>query len=153
MWRSIKNARQLEKGKSVSEVTARIEETIHIYTTQGDVENAIMQMCKKRFLLTSNTPLMNGSSLSNQLGYLGNSDTAQEIVQGSYEAPLETDKVTSELLDLISKFHRKFYQPMVSVDVTTNAYKRFWRSSKEKQAHHSHVYISDTTKLVSLVTT
>ena len=43
MWRSITNPHELKKGKSVSEVTERIEYT-YIYTKQADVECAIMQM-------------------------------------------------------------------------------------------------------------
>lgn len=64
MLQSTNNARELKKGKSVSEVTERIEGTIHTYTKQAEVESAIMQMCKKRFFLTSDNPLMNGNTLS-----------------------------------------------------------------------------------------
>ena len=67
MWRSIKNARQIVKDNSVREVTEKIEGCVVHYKTQDDVERAIMLMCKQRFLLTKETPLMNSEGYAKNL--------------------------------------------------------------------------------------
>ena len=64
MWKSIRAARSKSASQSVSSVTTRIEGGLHEYNSQEDVEAAMMEMCKKRFLLTYGTPLMNDSKLA-----------------------------------------------------------------------------------------
>ena len=131
MWRSIKNARQIVKGNSVREVTETIEGSVIHYKTQEEVESAIMSMCKQRFLLTEDTPLMNSDGLCQKLGYLGNTRTAEDILDGRYTVPKNIDKVTKELLHQINEVKRQLSNKLPS-SVSLQDYKQFWKTCKEK---------------------
>ena len=65
-----------------------------------------MSMCKQRFLLTEDTPLMNSDGLCQKLGYLGNTSTAENILDGRYTVPKNIDKVTKELVHQINEVKR-----------------------------------------------
>ena len=77
------------------------------YNSQEDVEAAIMEMCKKRFLLTYGTLLMNDRKLAQDLGHLGGSTAAADILGGMYEFPAEIDRITTELLKFIHDLAHK----------------------------------------------
>ena len=72
-----------------------------------DVEASTMEMCKKWFLLTYGTPLTNDSKSSQDLGHLGGSTVAADILGGTYEFSAETDHITTELLKFIHDLAHK----------------------------------------------
>ena len=46
-----------------------------------------MDSCDKRFLVTYGTPCMDGGQLNQDLGFLGDTPDAQEIIDGTYQCP------------------------------------------------------------------
>ena len=75
------------------------------YKTQHDVERAIITMYKQRFLITMETLLMNSYGLWHDLGHLGDTEAAGELLDGTYYCSKDIDKVTKELLDQINVFN------------------------------------------------
>lgn len=57
--------------------------------------------------------------------------TAEEILDGTYRCPKNIDKVMKDLLDQINDFKRQFSNKL-SLSVSLQEYKQFWRTCKEK---------------------
>jgi hypothetical protein len=55
-------------------------------TGQADVERYMMEMCEARFCLKENTPLMTAPLLGD-LGFMGTTAAARQILEGTYEPP------------------------------------------------------------------
>ena len=53
-----------------------------------------MNTCDAKFKLTQDTPLMNGSDISREDGFEGNSPTCAQIMAGTYTFPASRDKHT-----------------------------------------------------------
>jgi hypothetical protein len=66
-------------------------------TSQHDVERYTMEMCEARFRLTENTPPMTAPLLGD-LGYMGTTAAAQQILAGTYVPPPGVDDLTREFL-------------------------------------------------------
>ena len=98
-------------------VTTRINDAVHECTSQKDVEIAIIEMCKKRFLLTHGTPLINAITLAQDLGQLGGSTAVANILESTYEVQAEIYRITSELLKFIHDLARKYSKPSMSTKI------------------------------------
>ena len=125
MQRAVKIACQLQKGQSVSIVTQQIEGTIIQCTTKSEVESAIMEMCKKRFLLTSNTPLMYSSNLACVVGYLGDTSTSADILQGTFSYSADDDTVTKEVLTMLSAFAATYSKRRLNTQISIQYHNKF----------------------------
>ena len=64
---------------------------------QYQIERAIMEENTKRFRLTENTPLM-VEPMRGELGVLGDTRAAKEILAGSYNIPEGVDMFTASIL-------------------------------------------------------
>ena len=73
--------------------------------------NIALTAGKKRFLLTNEIPLVDGSEISEDLSVLTNSIAASGILSGSYDFPSDNDPVTQEVLHFLSDFKIKYVTP------------------------------------------
>lgn len=64
------------------------------YNTHEKIEDTVMNTCDAKFKLTQDTPLMNGSDISREDGFEGNSPTCAQIMAGTYTFPASRDKHT-----------------------------------------------------------
>jgi hypothetical protein len=62
-------------------------------TGQADVERYTTEMCEARFRLTENTPPMTAPLLG-ELGFMGTTAAARQILEGTYEPPPTVDEHT-----------------------------------------------------------
>ena len=58
-----------------------------------------------RFSLAYGTPLLNGSKLHKDLGTLADTNHAQDILNGVYEFPPDTDPTTISMLNLVASVY------------------------------------------------
>jgi len=89
-------------------VTQRVEGVIYQCKTKNEGEASIMEMCKKRFLLMADIPIMNHSELPNLLGCLVNTKAAADILDGTFQYLEYTDEVTKDILTILSRFATLF---------------------------------------------
>ena len=80
-------------GGAISRIEVETVDGIEEMTSQQDVENHTMNMCSARFCLTENTPPMT-EPLRSELGFLGTTAAAQQILAGTYEPPPGVDAIT-----------------------------------------------------------
>lgn len=86
----------------------------------------------QRFLLTYGTPLMDGSQLQHNLGFLANTKSADQILNGTYEFEDNVDPTTKELLNQISQMSRTHRNQTVDYIISKEDYQKYWKTSKEK---------------------
>jgi hypothetical protein len=88
------------RGGAISRIEVVQGEVILEVSDQHDVERDMMEMCKARLCLTENTPPMTDPLRSN-LGILGTTVAAQQILAGTYEpAPGVDDKTRQFFAEL-----------------------------------------------------
>jgi len=116
----------------VSLVTTRIEGVLHECTSYEDAEAAIVEMCKKWFLLTDCTWLTNDRKLSQDPSHLGGSTAATDILGGTYEFLAETDFITTELFKCIHDLSYKYSTPSMSTKIRIQEYNKFWVTCRKK---------------------
>ena len=56
-----------------------------------------------RFELAAQAPISGGTTLIDQLGYLGDSEIARQIIEATYDIPDEVDDVTALILEEIGR--------------------------------------------------
>ncbi len=86
MWYLIQRTVKDPHSPSVLKVQRVVEGEMKEYTVQEDVEQAIQQECKVRFLLAHGAPIMN-SLLGEKLRYLSDESPAKGNYNGSIQNP------------------------------------------------------------------
>ena len=139
---AIRHALGTTRGGSVRQVTTTDDNGVAtLHTEETAVIQAIMTTNEARFRLTETTPPMT-EPLRTQLGFLGTTEAAQQILDGTYIAPPDLDPWTAHFLDQL----RRLRDSDSEIDTTISAedYKQFWKSSRERTAssfsglHFSH---------------
>ena len=73
----------------------------------------------ERFKLAYGTPLMTGSTLNTDLGFLGNTKSAEKILNGTYNFPPGTDTHTIQLLRCIGQVAQCISHNPINVRIST----------------------------------
>ena len=111
-------------------------------TTKEDVERHTMDMCEQRFRLTENTPPMQ-EPLRSELGLLGQTEAAQQILAGTYECPDGVDDYTRSFIDSLVAC-APAQEPKISCKITKDDYQSFWKKCNERTSssisglHYGH---------------
>ena len=72
----------------------------------------------KRFLITYGTPLMDGNTLHNYIGFLGDTTSSDDILNGTYEYPGVIDEHKIQLLSQLSEIEYRWTVPRPDISVT-----------------------------------
>jgi hypothetical protein len=113
-------------------------------TTQDTVEQKIFsEIHDKRYTQAGKAPICNGALFHN-LGYLANTLASKAVLEGRYKMPPNSDKATAELFAKIAAICAIIPKDLVSITITTNQWKRYWKavneetSSLESGLHFGH---------------
>ena len=131
-WTKINNAKKRTTGGSISKVSVTVDGVITTHTTEATVVPVVMQFCNKKFMLTHDTPLMDGSDISNDIGFDGSSPACAQIRAGTYTFPASTDTHTKTLLTLIGTVTRRLNFKLVRHSITVDDFIEYWKGSREK---------------------
>jgi hypothetical protein len=144
MWYLIKRTEKDPHSPSVLKVQRVVKGKIEEYTVQEDVEQAIQQECKVRFLLAHRAPIMN-SLLGEKLRYLSDEALATAIITGTYDIPTSLDPATAMILKEIGKLGMKIVNgDSNEIVISPEDFKRFWKkvneftSSSMSGVHYGH---------------
>ena len=131
-WEKIHSAKKRTTGGSISKVSVTVDGDTSTYTTEATVVPVVMEACNKKFMLTHNTPLMNASDISNDIGFTGSSPACAQIKAGTYTFPASTDTHTKTLLTLIGTVTRRLNRKLVRHNITVDDFINYWKGSREK---------------------
>ena len=112
---------------SISQVTTSVNGVTQVHSSKEEVESAIIAANDAKYRQTNDTPAM--SILLPDLGFLGNTPSSQEILQGSYVPRVPIDPY---MRSFISELKRPPFIPSISTTYTANDYIVGWRKMKER---------------------
>ena len=135
--RARKAARQIQhiKGRVEGGAVSQVEvhppagqqgPPMHFEQEQAVIE-AIMDMVQKRYRLTETTPLMQHTTQL-ELGLTGNTETAQQILDGNGETTTIEDPTTADLMRL---FTYEGASDPIPTTISPTEFTRYWKRAKE----------------------
>ena len=113
---------------AICEVQVKQNEKYITITEQEEVETEIMKNNSKRFHLAASTPLMEQSAVDN-IGYLGNTEMADNIIYGNFVPVDQVDEYTKKFLSFIGE---RPTLPQFSERVKVEDFVSYWKKSQEK---------------------
>jgi hypothetical protein len=130
-------------GGAISRVSFISDDDVIKVDTQDEVERRTMDECYNRFRLTEGTlPMM--ESLCSELGYLGTTDVARQILAGTYVPPLGVDTITREFLAALQATAPLDPSNRISCKITRHDFQQHWRKARERTSssllglHYGH---------------
>ena len=112
---------------SISQVEETINGVTHLRSSKDEVESAIIQANDQKYRQTTDTPQM--SDLLPDLGFLGNTQACEEILQGSYVPCTPIDPYTRALL---KEFQKPLNLPNIPLTYSRQEYIKGWKKMSEK---------------------
>lgn len=126
--RQIKAVLHQISGSSVFQVETMDENgDYELHTEKEAVEQAIMANNAARFRLTEPTPMLR-PPLRNELGLLGATEAAKQILQGTYQCPEGTDAYTRWFVETMRRSRQ--FAPL-DVEITRADFINYWKKAKE----------------------
>jgi len=110
---------------------------------QEETEDFIFEEMEVRFQLAAKAPISK-TKLIKQLGYLGDSEIAKQLIEGHLQIPDEIDDATALILEEIGKIGILTNRE-VTIDITPEEFQYFWKRIRDGTAssyssihHYSH---------------
>ena len=149
MWYFINRSQKDPRSKAVhivQRVSAK-DGTIEDSTTKEDTEDFIFAENEYRFQLANDAPI-SSTKLIEQLGYLADSDIAQQIVEGSFEIPDELDDDTALILEEIGRIGVQLRTARSRSRSQRKNFNTSGRKFAKTQHHRSLAFTMATTRLL-----
>jgi hypothetical protein len=122
------------------------------YDDQENIEKKIMESNKKQFCLTETSPPMQ-EPLVSKLGYLTNTNTAEQILQGTYVCPPGVDMHTQQFLASLQFTTPITNENQIPMSVMKEDYQTYWKWSQERtSSSYSSAHFEATGRLGRRVT-
>ena len=131
LWKKI-NATREKKKRTATNKLYRLDEqnnTIECFSKQ-EVEDACIQENKARFTQNSDTPFLT-SPLSEEIGFLAETEQADRILQGTYQPPDQLDQYTNSLIQSLKLPNNEPLQGSLSTVITPEDNAESWKNQKE----------------------
>ena len=112
-------------------------------TIKEDTEQFIFEETEQRFQLEANAPIET-TKLMKQLGYLSNSEIAEQILNGTFITPSDLDDATALVLEYIGHIGMQVRNGETIVTISADKFYYFWKRVKEVTAssysgiHYGH---------------
>jgi hypothetical protein len=143
-----------KSGKSVTRVEKVVDGKTVEYTAKEGVIAAIQEETEVRFHLANSAPICQGL-LGKQLGYLADTETAQRILDGSFQPGVEVDDATALLLEEIGRLGCMLTNGEMIIEITAAEFQEYWRRTREATSssysgvHFGHYKAAGQTEFLS----
>ena len=133
-WRSIKSVTESSAFNSVTRVEVPlVDGTTQECTTKETVERGIARENSKRFGMASHAPVCHGA-LFELLGYSADTETAENILEGTFHPPEDADGPTLILLEEIARIWKKMGDGEVNIVISQEDFQYYWKRARERTA-------------------
>jgi hypothetical protein len=146
------------KKQTRSATTVQVEEQSGLVsesTTKDAVEDAIfMEVHDKQYTLAKEAPICSGKLLDD-FGYVANTPASRAVLDGTYQAPTNSDSATKELFAEIAAIRQIIPKDSVPIVITPEQWKQYWAivneetSSSEPGLHFGHYIIRCKSNIVA----
>ena len=97
-WRNVNRSTTKPQGGQVLSVKVKTGEITEKYDTEDGIFGAVSIHLAERFQLAFSAPCMRGK-LFDDIGFIGDTTCAQQVLDGTYVFPPDTDRATKFLLE------------------------------------------------------
>ena len=101
------------------------------YDDQQNVERILMENNSKRFRLTETTPPVQ-EPLVGLLGYLGDTEAARQILDGTFVCPPELNFETRLFIEGLRVTSPEIMSNKISNSESKDGYQKYWKRAKER---------------------
>jgi len=131
MWRRINRALDKPSLGAIPFVQ-RLEKGLVVDVTAMDEMNREIQtVTEKRFDLSMSAPITM-SSLRTRLGFLSDTDFANNLLTGDVHIPWDVDDVTATVLEEVIRLFGLLRDGHGVIDITADHFRYYWRRFKER---------------------
>ncbi len=116
-------------------------------TTKDAVEDAIFtEVHDKQYALAKEAPIYS-KKLFDNFGYVANTPASRAVLDGTYQAPTDSESVTKELFAEIAAIRQIIPKDLAPIVITPEQWKRYWAivneetSSSESGLHFGHYIV------------
>jgi hypothetical protein len=135
--RNIKRMRGKLNKTATTQVYVNYGQGRQLMTTKDEIEIACIHENDSRFSQSENTPPMTDPLLSD-LGLLAETEQVQEILQGIYVPPPDTDKYAALLIRELKMPNNVINNPVPQIEVTPEMNRDAWRKQRESVSSDPH---------------
>jgi hypothetical protein len=101
-------------------------------TTKDAVEDAIFtEVHDKQYMLAKEAPICSGK-LFDDFGYVANTPASRVVLDGTYQAPTNSDSATKELFAEIAAIRQTIPIDLAPIVITPKQWKRYWAIVNEE---------------------
>ncbi len=146
------------KKKAHSAMSIQVENcegAIMEHRTQDKVEQTIFsEIHEKWYTLAGKAPICNGE-LFEHFGYTANMPASKAVLDGTNEAPANSDTAKIELFDEIAAICRLVPASSISIAITPEQWRQYWKivnketSSLESGIHFGHYIVGIKSNIIS----
>jgi len=143
MWYFINRSQKDLRSGAFHVVERVVDGVVQESTDQEETEQFIFDEAEMRFQLAAEAPI-ESTKLIEQLGYLGDSEIAKQLIEGRYEIPDELDDATALLLQEIGRVGVQLTNGDITITITPEEFQHFWKRVREGTAssysgiHYGH---------------
>ena len=101
------------------------------FSTKSDVFYRVSKTLAKRFTLAFSAPSMSGE-LYDDIGFLGDTLAAQQILEGTYTFPADCDPATRLLLEEAARTYAFMSTEEIATYVTVEDFQYYWQRANER---------------------
>lgn len=134
-WRRVRYSTKPSRSRDLCEVKVPIEgpegNEYEEYNTEGEVFQHVSEHLAERFRLAFAAPSY-GGKLFDDLGFMGDTAAAQQILEGTYVYPPDTDPATRLLLEEAAVTYSKLSREDVASYVTVEDFQWYWKHANER---------------------
>ncbi len=117
-------------------------------TTQDTVEQSIFsKVHEKRYTLAGEAPICDGT-LFDDFGYTANNLASKTVLDGTYVAPVDTDRATIDLFSKIAAIRKLIPKNSVSAVITPDVTNEE-TSSSESGLHFGHYIVGGKSDIIT----
>ena len=119
------------RGGAVYSVRVQDDTDDSEYNTEDEIFGKVSSHLAQRFRLAFSAPCHRGQ-LFDDIGFLGDTAAARDILQGAYEFPPDTDPATRLLLEEAAHTYAKMSQEEIATYVTVDELQDLWQRKNER---------------------
>jgi hypothetical protein len=132
-WRCINYTTRPPRGGNPLLVRVQTGPVIETYNTEDKVVGQTSNHLSKRFCLAYSAPCYRGK-LFDDLGFTGDTECAQQILEGIYDFPPDTDIWTKKILQEAHYTFSRMSGAEILTIITTEDFQDFWRRVDERMS-------------------
>ena len=123
-WRRINHTTRPPRGGAPITLRVQAGTTVNTYSTEHEMFEHTSDHLSQRFRLAHSAPCYRGQ-LFDDLGFMGDTECAQKILEGTYQYPPDTDEWTKKILQEAHITFTQISGAEIGTSITTEDFQNY----------------------------